>query len=215
MPPASGLSDIYLANKEQFDEKLNAFKLVWQNGSDEDIFEEFCYCLCTPREKARSAPDAVCRLRKENLLTQGTYDEIKSVLKGSGIALYPRKAENIVKNRVFFPDTKRKITDQFLCYNDIFRSRKELAHRVSGISFKEASHFLRNIGFGSAVCILDTHIINQLVQNGLLPVKPKSLTEKRYLEIERIMVHFAAQENIPVDVLDLLFMFKENPNITK
>jgi N-glycosylase/DNA lyase len=213
---ASELLDIYLTNKEQFDEKLNVFRLVWQNGSDTDIFGELCYCLCTPREKAQNALEAVRRLGKEKLLTQGTSDEIKPVLKESGIALYPQKAENIIKNRaLFFPDTKRKITEQFLCYDDIFRSRKELAYRVPGIGFKEASHFLRNIGFGSATCILDTHIINQLVQNGLLPEKPKSLTEKKYLEIEQAMIQFAAQEHIPVDVLDLVFMFKENPDITK
>ncbi|MDR1902664.1 MAG: hypothetical protein LBQ88_10325 [Treponema sp.] len=212
----SELLDIYLSNKERFDEKLQAFALVWQNGSDTEIFGELCYCLCTPREKARNALDAVLRLRKENLLTRGTSDEIKPVLKESGIALYPQKAENIIKNRgLFFPHTRQKITDQFLCYDDIFRSRKELAYSVSGIGFKEASHFLRNIGFGGRTCILDTHIINQLVQNGLLPKKPKSLTEKKYLEIEQTMIQFAAQEHIPVDVLDMVFMFKENPNITK
>jgi N-glycosylase/DNA lyase len=210
------LRNIYASRNRLIDEKLKAFRRIWEQGGDECIFEELCYCLCTSREKAANALKAVAALKEKNLLLKGGAEKVAVVLKKSGIALYPQKAEKIILNRkIFYPGTKEKIHRQFLSLSSIFEARKELADQIPGIGLKEASHFLRNIGFGSETCILDTHVINQLLEYGVIPEKPKTLTRKRYYAIEAAMIHFAGKEGIPLDALDLVFMFKENPEISK
>lgn len=52
------------------------------------------------------------------------------------------------------------------------------------MSYKEASHFLRNVGFGENIAILDRHILRNLVKLEVIDELPKTLTPKLYLEIE-------------------------------
>jgi N-glycosylase/DNA lyase len=212
----SGLRKTYLSHRAEFDKRLEDFRSVWLNGSDEDIFAEFCYCLCTPREKAKIADTAITNLCRKNKLTRGSFTDVDKILLASGIALHPQKAERIIINRKkYFPGTKKKLAETFLCYDDIFASRKALAVNVTGFGFKEASHFLRNIGFGDQTCILDTHIARQLVQYKVIDAKPGSWTEKNYLRVEEAMKQFAKKEKIPLDVLDLVLIYRENPEILK
>lgn len=80
---------------------------------------------------------------------------------------------------------------------------------------KEASHFLRNIGFSNnQIAILDRHILKNLkAQNLIKETKIKS--EKHYLEIEQIYLNYAKETNIPADELDLLWWSQENGEIFK
>jgi N-glycosylase/DNA lyase len=210
------LHKMYLRYKKDFTVRLNEFKEVWRNGSDEDIFAEFCYCLCTPREKAKIAGEAIKNLRAKNRLFKGSYRDVDAVLKMSGIALHPQKAERIIINRkIYYPGTKSILTENYFFHTDIFRARRELALKVNGFGFKEASHFLRNIGFGGKTCILDTHIAKQLIHYNVIDSKPSSWTEKNYLAVEQAMAQFARKKRIPLDVLDLVLMYNENPEIMK
>ncbi|MDR2768603.1 MAG: hypothetical protein LBB82_09810 [Treponema sp.] len=206
----------YLSHKAEFENRLAAFRSVWQNGSDKDIFAELCYCLLTPREKARVAFNAVAALCDSGALVKSGESKIDKILKENGVALHPQKAQKIfINRRLYYPDTKQRLTNKFLCFADIFRSRAYLAKNIAGFGFKEASHFLRNIGFGSSLCILDTHMLRQLVEFKVIKEKPASLTPKRYLEIEALVTAFAKKKRIPLDALDLVFMYRENPEIMK
>ena len=63
--------------------------------------------------------------------------------------------------------------------------RNELAKEVKGYGLKEASHFLRNIGFGQKIAILDRHIMRVMDKLSILPegMTPKtSLTKNNYLQ---------------------------------
>ena len=61
--------------------------------------------------------------------------------------------------------------------------RAWLVREVKGLGWKEASHFLRNIGFRD-LAILDRHILRNLRRHGVIRTIPASLPEKRYLAIE-------------------------------
>jgi N-glycosylase/DNA lyase len=83
------------------------------------------------------------------------------------------------------------------------------------MGYKEASHFLRNIGFADDLAILDRHILKNLKIFGIIEEIPKSLSKKKYLEIEEKMRNLANEVNIPVSHLDLLFWSKETGEIFK
>jgi N-glycosylase/DNA lyase len=83
------------------------------------------------------------------------------------------------------------------------------------MGYKEASHFLRNIGFADDLAILDRHILKNLKIFGIIEEIPKSLSKKKYLEIEEKMRNLANEVNIPLSHLDLLFWSKETGEIFK
>lgn len=84
-----------------------------------------------------------------------------------------------------------------------------------GLGYKEAGHFLRNVGLGEDLAILDRHILKNLVLLGVIDEVPASLTKRRYLEIERRMIEFSKKTGIPMGHLDLLLWSKETGEIFK
>jgi len=213
------IKEIYDTNKTMFEERLFSFKKVWTQGNDLKIFAELCYCLCTAREKAKNALSAVNSLSENNyeILINGNKNKIDKVLCENNIALHPDKADRIIKNRkIFYPNTRNILQSKY-CLDDIKKAREELVRDVVGFGFKEASHFLRNIGFGGNLAIIDRHIKNQLVKYGVIAehTKSASITKKQYYEIEEKMIQFAHKIKIPVDILDMLLIYAENKEITK
>jgi len=81
--------------------------------------------------------------------------------------------------------------------------------KKAGMSYKEASHFLRNVGFGQDIAILDRHILKNLVKLEVIDELPKTLTPKLYLEIEEKMRNYCEFVKIPMDEMDLLLWYKE------
>jgi N-glycosylase/DNA lyase len=92
--------------------------------------------------------------------------------------------------------------------------REWLVKNVKGIGYKEASHFLRNIGYKN-MAILDRHILKNLVRVGVLNSLPKSLSRTNYLDIEKKFLNFSKKINIAMDELDLLFWSMETGEVLK
>jgi len=90
-----------------------------------------------------------------------------------------------------------------------------LVKSIKGIGYKEASHFLRNIGLGEDLAILDRHILKNLKLLGVIEKIPKSLSRKKYFEIEGKMYEFAKEIQIPIGCLDLLLWYKQTGEIFK
>jgi N-glycosylase/DNA lyase len=92
--------------------------------------------------------------------------------------------------------------------------RNALSDLTPGLGLKEASHFLRNIGYGNDICILDRHILRKLKENKVIQDIPK-LSDKKYLEIEVKMIEFAKKKKIPVAALDLVFWYQAKKELFK
>jgi len=94
------------------------------------------------------------------------------------------------------------------------QKRNWLAENVLGIGMKEASHFLRNIGYRD-LAILDRHILKHLLNCDVISEIPKTISKKKYLEIEQKFLLFSEKVNIKLDELDLLFWSEEAGEILK
>jgi len=94
-------------------------------------------------------------------------------------------------------------------------SREWLVKHIKGLGYKEASHFLRNIGVGEKFAILDRHIMRNLIKFKVIEKLPKSMSPKIYIEIEQKMKQFANKNKIPLCELDLLFWSMETGSIFK
>ena len=90
-----------------------------------------------------------------------------------------------------------------------------MVENVKGLGFKEASHFLRNIGYKN-LAIIDFHIVDILAGNKMID-KPKnrSLTRKRYLEIESVLRKLGEKTKLSQAELDLYLWYMETGKILK
>ena len=98
---------------------------------------------------------------------------------------------------------------------DAFKTREWLVKNIKGLGYKEASHFLRNIGYGRDIAILDTHILKTLKKLGIIRKIPPYISKRNYCKIEDRMRRFARKKGIPLEELDLLLWSSETGFIFK
>ncbi|MCD6449133.1 MAG: N-glycosylase/DNA lyase [Thermotogaceae bacterium] len=201
---------VYESAKPAIKKRLSEFKKLYRTASEDDLFAEMAFCLLTPQSRARVCWRAVEKMRDSGVLYSGSAEDIEPYLRG--VRFYRTKAKRIVKARKKFYGKIRKTIESF---KDIKKLRDFLVESVEGYGYKEASHFLRNIGFGSKLAILDRHILKNLQKLGVIDNIPKSMTKKRYLEIEKKMEDFCQKEGIPMDHLDLVLWYKETGEVFK
>jgi len=108
------------------------------------------------------------------------------------------------------------ITKQlFASMNDSFERREWIVKNVRGMGWKEASHFLRNVGFGEELAILDRHILRNMERLDVIESIPKTITGKNYVEMEAKLREYVKTIDIPMDEMDLLLWYKEAGEIFK
>ena len=177
------------------------------NGSSNEIFKELCFCILT----ANSSADRCIKV--QNVIADGFLSlpepHLAKRLKECGYRFPNVRAKYIVIARKFKDSLKQTIQG----FDDKNELREWLVENVKGIGYKEASHFLRNIGF-TDFAILDFHIIDILTKYGMIE-KPRSLTRRRYLEIEDLLRKTAVESNVTLAELDLYLWYMETGMVLK
>ena len=208
------IKELYEMRKRDIERRLKEFKELFENSNDDRIFAELVFCLLTPQSKAKICWKAVENLMEKELLLHGDYEQVLKELRG--VRFKENKARYIIEARkTFTRDGKIKIKDIVKSFSNPREAREWLVKNVKGMGYKEASHFLRNMGFGEDLAILDRHILKNLRLLGVVEDMPKTLTKKRYIEIENKMGEFSKDIGIPLSHLDLLFWSKETGEIFK
>jgi len=202
----------YKKSKSAIKKRLRDFKDSYKKD-DRHVFSEFCFCLLTPQAEAVECDKAINKLKKTGLLFNGQPKVISPYLKAT--RFLNKKAEFIVGARGVFTEKGRFHIKDYIDEKDILKTREWFAENIKGMGYKEASHFLRNIGFGEGLAILDVHILKNLKAYGVIKKIPSSLTKKEYLRIEGRLRDFCGKINIPMDELDLLLWSRETGFIFK
>ncbi len=208
---AQELMDLYNPVKAEIEARLGEFGRIWETASDEDLFRELVFCLLTPQSKARTCWKAVQRLDRKCMMAAGGPCEIQKEL--AGVRFNQRKAEYICLARLMFCEKSLRAT--LAGFAGPQAAREWLVENVKGLGYKEASHFLRNIGLGEDLAILDRHILKNLALLGVIDEVPVSPTRRIYLEIEKKMMAFSQRAGIPMGQLDLLLWYKEAGEVFK
>lgn len=198
------------AEMETRREAINARLADFAAVRPEDYFFELVYCLLTPQSSAVNAGKAVARMRARGLCTD--CGELAALLHQDDyyIRFHNTKARHILEAQEKFTVTARRIREE----KDSALLREWLVENVKGLGWKEASHFLRNIGRRN-LAILDRHILRNLKRHAVIRSLPKALTKKKYLTIETQFARFAETIGITMDELDLLFWSRETGEILK
>ncbi|NYT02777.1 MAG: N-glycosylase/DNA lyase [Methanosarcinales archaeon] len=206
--------ELHASLAPQIEPRLRDFQRAWEEGDDEGVFRELVFCLLTPQSRARSCWAAVESLTCQGLVMEGRPEEIHPLLKG--VRFKYRKSEYVCLAReTFSRDGKLAIKAVISSLGDPAGVRDWLVTNVFGMGYKEASHFLRNVGMGRDLSILDRHILKNLVRLQVIDEIPSSLTRKTYLGIEERMREFAARIGVPLDHLDLVLWYRQAGEIFK
>ncbi|MBN2790645.1 MAG: N-glycosylase/DNA lyase [Candidatus Delongbacteria bacterium] len=199
--------------KNEIQIRIKEFESILSSYTNDQIFAELCFCLFTPQSKAKSCWRSIETLVEKNLLLHGNASEIKKNI--TGVRFHNNKSRYLIEVRDRYLNGDLKDLKNFLLSIKPFELREWLFINVKGYGIKEASHFLRNIGLGKDLAILDRHILKNLVLFGVIKEIPKTLNKKVYYEIEHKMKVFSKKIQIPMDHLDILFWYKEAGEIFK
>ncbi|MFQ5553448.1 MAG: N-glycosylase/DNA lyase [Thermoplasmata archaeon] len=216
----AGLPDelraLYRERRNEIETRLREFRAIWEAGSDEDLFAEMTFCLCAIQTSARVSDRTTRNLRDRGLLRAGSRRHIRDVLRGGYVRFHENKSRWIVEARRRFMEPNPTIRqDLEKRAHSPPALRDWLEEEIRGLGPKEASHFLRNIGLGENLAILDRHILTNLRELGVLDALPPNLTRTRYLEIEERLQAFCERANVPLGHMDLLLWAKETGFVFK
>jgi N-glycosylase/DNA lyase len=194
--------------------RLAEFQDVWREASDARLWEELVFCIFTAGASARMGLRSVEAVRA--LLAKGAQEELAHAL--GGVHRYPnsRSGYIVVTRDYLREDCRMRLRERLLSFDDPLARRDWLARerRIKGLGYKEASHYLRNIGF-RGYAILDKHILRSLFELGVLESPNPPTTRARYLVIEESLRRFAESLAIDFDELDLVLWSMKTGEILK
>ncbi|MEM2947973.1 MAG: N-glycosylase/DNA lyase [Candidatus Anstonellales archaeon] len=193
--------------KKLIDKRVKEFKRAGKS-SKQRIFSELCFCILTANYSAEGG----IRIQKEigdGFLKMGEKALAKK-LKKLGHRFPNTRAKFIVEARKKFA---KKIKEIVFSFDDGREAREWLVKNVKGLGYKEASHFLRNVGFMD-LGIVDFHIVDLLVKNRMIK-KPKTITRKKYFEIEDVLKKLAERTGLEPGELDLYLWYIETGKVLK
>lgn len=186
------------------DKRMREFRETGKSG--DAVFRELCFCLLTANYTAEGG------IRIQDRIGNGfcSLPESKLAIKLKRMGhRHPNSRANYI----------REARRQRYSLLDILKSRsgKEarewLVKNVKGLGWKEASHFLRNIGFED-LAIIDFHIVDLLVREGLIE-RPNTLTKRKYLETEKVLEKIAKKSGLTPAELDLYLWCLETGKVLK
>ncbi|MGC8693368.1 MAG: N-glycosylase/DNA lyase [Thermoplasmata archaeon] len=179
----------------------------FQNKDSNSWFSELCFCILTANSSAESGIKAQKNITAEEFCNF-TFEGLRERLKSIGYRFYNKRAEYIVKNQQYCDNIK----DNLLSLEDNNKRREWLVSNVVGLGYKEASHFLRNVGYKD-IAIIDRHILNILYENEY--IKNKKINAKKYLEYENILKEIARKCELDLAKLDLYLWYIKTKKILK
>jgi len=200
--------------KKEIGAKLREFRGIWKNGSDERLWEEMVFCFFTGGCSAKMGLRAIEAVRPH--LMDGDHEQVMNAL--VGVHRYPRaRSRYVVESREFLREhcgmRLRKKLSSFEC-PDERRDWLVKERGIKGLGYKEASHFLRNIGL-SGYGILDKHILGCLAELKIIDEPKPPNTRSKYLTIEGKLKQLASDLEIDFDEMDLVLWSMKTGEILK
>lgn len=189
--------------RSEIKRRLGEFREIGTRGSDEHLWAEMVYCFFTGGCSARMGLNALEAVKP--ILMTGDQTQLATAL--SGVHRYPNaRARYVVASREFLRehcDLKlRSKLDSFDCR---FARRDWLVKEkgIKGLGYKEASHYLRNIGF-RGYAILDKHVLNCLAELKIIDDPKPPNTRSKYLTVEEKLKQLTEMTGVDFDELDLV-----------
>ena len=195
-------------------QRIAEFDAVWASGTDEKLWEEMVFCFFTGGCSARMGLNSVEAVRP--ILLTGNHEELMNKLVGRH--RYPRaRSGYIVASRDFLQEhCGLRLREKLNSFDDDSERRDWLVKekRIKGLGYKEASHYLRNIGL-KGYAILDKHVLRSLAELKIIDDPKPPNTRSKYLMFEQALKKLANSLEIDFDELDLVLWSLKTGEILK
>lgn len=208
------IKNAYKERREDIRARIAEFEEIWKSGTDERLWEEMVFCFFTGGCSAKMGLRSVEAVR--SILLTGTHEELMNALIGRH--RYPRaRAGYIVASRDFLQEhCNLELRKKLESFADPLERRDWLVKekRIKGLGYKEASHYLRNIGL-KGYAILDKHILRSLAELKIIDDPKPPNTRLKYLTIEQKLQNLSKLTKIDFDELDLVLWSMKTGEILK
>jgi N-glycosylase/DNA lyase len=208
------LRKLYVERKNEINRRLREFEEVYRSGDDEKIFKELCFCILTANASAMMGINCIEAVGR--MLLTGDEEELRECLHGRH-RFWKTRASYIAYTREhLYRGINCRLQKKIGSFPTAESLRDFFANSplIKGLGYKEASHFLRNIGF-RGYAILDKHILNCLWEFRVIEDSARPKNKRTYIEIENRMRKFAHDIGIDFDELDLLLWSTKTGKILK
>lgn len=191
----------------------------WITMAEDDLWRELVACILGSRVRFEVAHSALERIgrrglfgepRRSTQFEQYEHDIVGALCEARGERTqgrYPffRLRANQIRLAAERLYGCHKTIRAFLDNSpDVLDVRRRLATEVSGLGPKQASLFLRNIGYSTQVAVLDVHVLTYMNWVGLTEVPIKSVaTLRKYEALEVIFIDHAYSFGYAPDRFDL------------
>jgi N-glycosylase/DNA lyase len=205
------LSDEYREHWTKHRETIRRRLAEFVAVAPEAYLYELFFCLLTPQSRAAHAEAVIARLRDEGF-PERRVDPVP-ILRDPRhyIRFHNQKARRLLEAAARADEIRQALTSPA----DAAAKREWLVANVKGLGWKEASHFLRNIGHLD-LAIIDRHILKHMLINGAIDEMPASIgTRRSYLELEERFRALSASAGLTLQELDLLFWSFEEGSVRK
>ena len=189
----------------QVERRIREFRRTREQDAD-SIFKELCFCILTANYNAEGG----IRIQKEidDGFIKLSEKKLARKLKELGHRFPNTRAKYIVEAR-----KHRNALHKNLRFMNDNALREWIVSNIKGLGYKEASHFMRNIGYDD-VAIIDFHILDFLEKHRMIE-RPKTLTPKKYMEIEEVVRKAASKSRMSLGELDLYMWYCETGKVLK
>jgi N-glycosylase/DNA lyase len=193
----------YNENKQRIQTFLDLSKQ--KQNSKEDVFFELCFCILTPQSRA-----PLCRKSLDNIWSEGLKGKSKKQILGylDCVRFNDRKADYLILAQNNFDNIYTKIGE---LKDNSFELREWLVKNIKGYGYKEATHFLRNIGLGENFAMFDVHILRFMKGQDIVDEDSVS-SRKKYLEYEQKFIELAKRNGLKPAELDISIWLKGSGN---
>jgi N-glycosylase/DNA lyase len=189
--------------RREIRQRLAEFALIGRRGTDADLWAEMVFCFFTGGCSARMGLNSLEAVRP--ILMTADRAELANAL--AGRHRYPNaRAGYVVASRDFLKEhCGLKLRQKLHGFACPLERRDWLVREkgIKGLGYKEASHYLRNIGF-RGYAILDKHVLNCLADLKIIDDPKPPNTRSRYLMVEDKLKNLTAMTGIDFDELDLV-----------
>lgn len=205
---------VHAERKDEIRARLGEFESIGKRGSDGVWWEEMVFCFFTGGCSARMGMRSLDAVRP--IIMSGGHDELTNAL--LGVHRYPNaRSRYIVASRTFLLEhCGMKLRKKLNSFEGSYERRDWLVKEkgIKGLGYKEASHYLRNIGF-KGYAILDKHVLNCLAELKIIDDPKPPNTRSRYLMVEEKLHNLTDRTGINFDELDLVLWSMKTGAILK
>lgn len=205
---------VHKERRQEIRDRLAEFTAIGREGTDEELFAEMVFCFFTGGCSARMGINSLAAVRP--ILINADVEQLTQAL--LGVHRYPNaRSKYIVHSRDALNETVgMRLREKLTSFADNYERRDWLVRdkAIKGLGYKEASHFLRNIGY-KGYAILDKHVLNCLAELKIIDEAKPPNTRFKYLTVEGKLRQFARDVKIDLDEMDLVLWSMKTGQILK